>query len=171
MSDDSKKSGKPGGAPVAEGERAEGTDAEDQGQVGDVGSDDIADGDLGAVADRGAGRHQQLGAARAEPDDHDTDEQRRQTPEKCDPAEQAKEHQALIWKRIYDDAQAGTRHTKASIDALSSELSISRLRIRDALTLLLRSGRLIESRIVPVPAKGSRTYLEAVGESAAKDNQ
>lgn len=57
------------------------------------------------------------------------------TPEKCDPAEQAKKDQELIWKRIHDDAQAATRHTKASIETLSSALSIARSRVRDAVTL------------------------------------
>ena len=51
--------------------------AQDQRQVGDDRSDDVAGAEVQVATGRGRGRHQQLGGAGPEPDDHRTDDDRR----------------------------------------------------------------------------------------------
>lgn len=71
--------------------------------------------------------------------------------------------QVLVLDRVRADLEAGTKHTKATLEAVANELELSRKAVRDALLILTSRGALEEVEIDPPPARGARKFLQVIG--------
>ncbi len=81
-------------------------------------------------------------------------------PVKVTAAERNEGAMRMILERVRTDLGLKRRHTKATLEAIASELDLNRAQVRDAVTLLIAQGDLADVELTPPPARGARRFLE-----------